>query len=269
MTDGPPSPLTRRVWSDLQRHLTADPSPEGLARALRHLAKWRAHLLTNTHRARSGDRIAQGPFAGMVYDVAASEGGALPRLLGTYEAALHPVIAEIVAARPARIIDLGCAEGYYAVGLARLLPETEIIARDSDPTARERCARLAAANGVAERIAIGGAVDAEALNTLLTPGAVLICDIEGGEDALLDPGAVPALAGADILVEAHDCFHPGLAARLAARFAATHDVRRIERSAPAAPLPDWMDALSDLDRALALWEWRAGPTPWLWMRARR
>ena len=30
-------------------------------------------------------------------------------------------------------------------------------------------------------------------------------------------------------------------------------------------LPDWMAEMSDLDRLLALWEWRTGPTPWLWM----
>jgi hypothetical protein len=28
-----------------------------------------------------------------------------------------------------------------------------------------------------------------------------------------------------------------------------------------------MQELSDLDRLLALWEWRSGPTPWLWMEA--
>jgi hypothetical protein len=26
-----------------------------------------------------------------------------------------------------------------------------------------------------------------------------------------------------------------------------------------------MDTLSDFDRLIALWEWRIGPTPWLWM----
>jgi hypothetical protein len=33
-------------------------------------------------------------------------------------------------------------------------------------------------------------------------------------------------------------------------------------------LPEWMEGLSDMDRLLALWEWRTGPTPWLWMQRR-
>ena len=45
----------------------------------------------------------------------------------------------------------------------------------------------------------------------------------------------------------------------------THAGQRIGRRIEPAGLPDWMEELGDLDRLLALWEWRAGPTPWLWM----
>ncbi|NEY91316.1 hypothetical protein [Tabrizicola oligotrophica] len=49
------------------------------------------------------------------------------------------------------------------------------------------------------------------------------------------------------------------------RFAATHKVTEIGRRLDDTGLPGWMEELSDLDRLIALWEWRAGPTPWLWM----
>ena len=52
-----------------------------------------------------------------------------------------------------------------------------------------------------------------------------------------------------------------------ARFAATHRITQIDRKLDDAALPDWMEELSDLDRLLALWEWRGGPTPWLWLEA--
>ena len=42
-------------------------------------------------------------------------------------------------------------------------------------------------------------------------------------------------------------------------------MRVIGRALDASGLPDWMESLSDLDRLIALWEWRSGPTPWLWM----
>ena len=96
----------------------------------------------------------------------------------------------------------------------------------------------------------------------------LPCDIEGAEGALLDPAKAPALTEADILVEVHDALHPGLLATLTARFAPTHRVTRIERSLRPDLLPDWAEGLSDLDRLLLLWDWRATPTPWLWMERR-
>ena len=60
----------------------------------------------------------------------------------------------------------------------------------------------------------------------------------------------------------------GDARRLAARFAPTHRLRQIGRKLDDSGLPGWMENLSDLDRLLALWEWRAAPTPWLWMEKR-
>ncbi|MDZ7906378.1 MAG: hypothetical protein U5N55_11815 [Cypionkella sp.] len=62
--------------------------------------------------------------------------------------------------------------------------------------------------------------------------------------------------------------HCACSARLAQRFAASHDVQIIHRAEAAHALPDWMNTLSDLDRLIALWEWRIGPTPWLWMKAK-
>ena len=61
---------------------------------------------------------------------------------------------------------------------------------------------------------------------------------------------------------------PGVTERLAARFAPTHRLRQIGRKLDDSGLPGWMENLSDLDRLLALWEWRAAPTPWLWMEKR-
>lgn len=96
---------------------------------------------------------------------------------------------------------------------------------------------------------------------------VLIVDIEGAEGALLAPDLAPALRHTDILVETHDGLQPGVSAALRARFASTHAITQIGRDLQPQALPDWMDSLPDLDRLLALWEWRSSPTPWLWMQA--
>lgn len=58
---------------------------------------------------------------------------------------------------------------------------------------------------------------------------------------------------------------PGTLDLLRRRFEATHDIRQIGRQLADDALPDWAERLSDMDRLLLLWEWRASPTPWLWM----
>jgi len=262
----PPSPLSIDTKQKVLAMLDGDPTPHKLNAALRHLSKWRVKLLENTLTADYGTTITAGPFAGMTYAVAATEGGHVPRLLGVYEKALIPVIENIIAAAPPLIIDVGCAEGYYAVGLARRLPDSIIWARDNDVAAQDRVAALAEMNDVATRVKVGGQLTHADFDICRAQDTTIICDIEGGEDALLDPDRAKGLRRANILVEVHENIAPGLTARLADRFAQTHHVTELGRAFDSDDLPDWMAGLADLDRLLALWEWRNGPTPWLWMQ---
>lgn len=262
------SPQTLAVAAELRRIAALDPAPRQLVAALRLLAKWRSGLVAATLAQRSGTRVLSGPFQGMDYCVAATEGGRAPRLLGVYEAGLAPVIEAAVARSYPLVIDVGCAEGYYAVGMALRLRRARILARDLDPRAQERCRALAKANGVAARVEIGGAMGPGDFAICTAQPTLVICDIEGAEDQLLNPEAAPGLRAADILVECHDGMVPGLSDRIAARFAESHHVTRIGRVLNATALPGWTEELSDLDRLLALWEWRASPTPWLWLERR-
>ena len=74
-----------------------------------------AHLV----RERTGCSVTSGPFAGMRYIDASFGSAYIPKLLGTYEQELSNVLAGIIAKRPKAVVDVGAAEGYYAVGLAR------------------------------------------------------------------------------------------------------------------------------------------------------
>lgn len=265
-----PSALTMAAWTALRGLVDGKaPSRAALNSALRVLGKWRSELVAAEIRERSGGKVMAGPFAGMVYPAQASEGGLAPRLLGVYEASLWPVI-EGAAARGYRlVVDVGAAEGYYAVGLARLLPQARVLARDLNPAARALCAAMAAANGVADRVELGGLFTHADFDICTgAGGALVICDIEGAEDELLDPQAAPGLAHADILVEVHEGLKPGLLARLQDRFAPTHRVTRLDRRLAPDALPPFAQGWSDMDRLIALWEWRAAPTPWLWMECR-
>jgi len=247
------SPLTVKVSHDLKKLLASPASPARLNLALRLLSKWRASLVYNTALIKQGDVVASGPFAGMVYAGAATEGAVLPRLLGCYEASLQPVIETIIARAYPQVVDVGCVEGYHAVGLARRMPNST--------------RALAQANDVAARVQVGGLLDHAGLALCAQQKTVLIVDIKGAEDGLLAPDLAPALRHTDILVETHDGLHPGVSKSLLQRFASTHKITKIHRDLQPEALPQWMDKLSDLDRLLALWEWRSSPTPWLWMQA--
>jgi hypothetical protein len=260
--------FNRSVRRRLDDILGDEPSMHRLNMALRHLAKWRAHVLEQELVKRSGDRVLSGPFAGMAYPVRTSEGSRNPRLIGSYEASLAPVIEEIVAGGYRTVIDVGCAEGYYAVGLARRMPGARVIARDTDAKAHEFCRAMAEANGVADRVQIGGEVSPQGLAALIDGPTVIVCDTEGAEEVLLDPVAAPGLVGADLLVEVHEGMKAGRLDLLRGRFAPTHEVRVIGRRIEDEGLPDWAEGLGDLDRLLLLWEWRSTPTPWLWMKRR-
>ena len=121
-----------------------------------------------------------------------------------------------------------------------------------------------------DRVVVGGHFVCVDFARYAGSQALVICDIEGAERELLDPSAAPALAGMDLIVEAHDCAIPGLAKLLEAKFSATHDVRIVTDTGSriVATAPDWFASLAHLDQLLAVWEWRSGATPWLVMRRR-
>lgn len=242
------------------------PSVAGLDSGLRLLAKWRSQVLANTYVQRHGTTVFQGPFAGMTYVEQSTEGALIARLLGCYEAELHPHFAAIADEGLDCVIDVGCAEGYYAVGLARQLPEITVYAHDISEPARAACAELAARNGVAERVVIGGEFKPTDFEAFAGRRVLVLVDAEGAELDVLRPDLSPALAGMKLIVETHDVFRLGALQTLVERFGPTHEIVRVDSNGKILAMPEWLAQLSHLDQALATWEWREKPTPWLVMR---
>lgn len=90
----------------------------------------------------------------MQYIDEASGSVLLPKILGTYESALIPWIVEAQNNGYETLIDVGCAEGYYAVGFAKTCSGIQVFAYDLNPMARELCQILADTNSVLDRIEI-------------------------------------------------------------------------------------------------------------------
>lgn len=176
---------------------------------------------------RHGLVVSGGPFVGMRYTRRAAVGQILAKLIGSYEEELHVAFEDLLGSGPRTLVNIGSAEGYYTVGLARAVPGALVHAFEADPGLRALCEELARENGVAHRIVLHGACTAEALAQLPQPADLVICDCEGFETEILRPDLAPWLRKASLLVELHDAFVPGTTETLSARFTATHDVRLI------------------------------------------
>src|SRR5687768_17261507 len=62
--------------------------------------------------------VLTGPFAGMKYPYASNGSAVFPKLLGTYESEISELFRYERLKRYRTFIDIGCAEGYYLVGVA-------------------------------------------------------------------------------------------------------------------------------------------------------
>ena len=186
-------------------------------------------------RLESAEMIAQGPFRGMKYLSAAFCSELIPKLVGTYGRELNAAIETICLAGCDRIIDIGAAEGYYAVGLALRNPQARIIGFELNASARFYFRKLARLNKALDRIEIRGLCDLDSLTSALDGAQkpAIVCDCEGAEDLLLDPDRVEALRRSFVLVETHDGLEvngvplEGITERLRERFSPTHDVEVI------------------------------------------
>jgi SAM-dependent methyltransferase len=173
--------------------------------------------------------VRDGPFKGLRYPEAESFGSVLaPKIVGSYEFELRHVLSEVAKAGYTEVVDIGCAEGYYAVGLARLLDSVHVYAFDINPVALALCSEMARVNGVSERVSVLGGCDRLGLLSLpLGARALIISDCEGFEGQIFDAGVAEAFARHDFLIEVHDFLDPEISSRLKGAFKATHDLEVI------------------------------------------
>jgi SAM-dependent methyltransferase len=223
-------------------------------------------------------RVLSGPFAGMLYLDATVWGSIVPKWLGSYEWELAGVVEQIIARRYPVIVDVGCAEGYYAVGLANRIGDARVFAFDMDPVSRLQTRRLSALAGVGNRLETGsfcGHRDIESIRRGGTGPMLLVCDIEGSEFEFLDPARCAVFEACDMLVEIHSV--PGIpnaVEEIADRFRSTHGICRLDalgakewaaRNATAFSVHGvgeaWLASMAE--------EYRSGGVSWLWMTSVR
>ncbi|MCX6986371.1 MAG: hypothetical protein NT118_16740 [Lentisphaerae bacterium] len=191
-----------------------------------YLKKCRSSFVRNRilDQFRNDMKVADGIFAGLRYPEFKPFGSALlPKLLGTYENEIRPAMNKILSKQYPVVLNIGCAEGYYAVGLALKFTKSEVFAYDTSEKARSLCRQMAEANNVADRIRIGGECRPETLADFdFSAGGLIICDCEGGERHIFNSDNVKNLKNCDLLIELHDFADRSITGHIAGLFADSH-----------------------------------------------
>jgi len=216
-------------------------------------------------------RVQGGPFKGMIY-----HSPTLPMLLGTYEMETYQAIEHIRNFEVKRVINIGAAAGFYAIGFARLFPNSTIHAFEMVAEFAEMMRQNAARNSVLDHIISRGICTVTDLAQLTeSPGlSLVVIDVEGAELDLLDMVKAPGLEDSLVFVELHDIHQPGCAENIRDRFRETHDIHEFftrgrelgefpffwMKVPPLAWIPRYRKALVD-----CMGESRPGPQNWFLM----
>ena len=174
--------------------------------------------------------VRNGPFKGLKYPSGESFGSSLyPKFLGSYESEISPVIEEVCKNEYAHVLDVGCAEGYYAIGLALRMPKSTIHAYDIKEQARELTRKMAEKNDVSDRVQTHSFCSAETLTNFDFQGrGLIVCDCEGYEKQLFTETAVKNLTNCDLIIETHDALDLTISYYLEELFSKTHTLTVIK-----------------------------------------
>lgn len=230
-------------------------------------ASWaRRKELTSIIFERTKGIVYTGPFRGMriLPKWEWGDSDCAGKLLGIYECELYPYIEDVIADNHDLIMNIGCAEGFYGVGLG-MRTAAQVVMVDPFVAALDIARENAKVNNV-NKILFTSESHPEVFRPFLqkAKNPFIFMDCEGHEHAFLALDAIPELAHTTVLVECHDNVWPGMTEEIRSRFASTHDIKAISQGAKNPYLPITSD-LSDYDKVLLCCEERPMTMTWLYM----
>lgn len=212
--------------------------------------------------------VKDGYFKGLNYPGFSSFGSSLfPKLSGSYESELFPFFKQMETKKYDIIMDIGCAEGFYAIGLALKHLSATVEAFDIEPEARRLCRMMAEVNNVTNQIIISNeCTPAHVKNIDTNLSTFIICDCEGYERTLFNEDNIKSLINADVLIELHPMHVKDVKEYLLQLFDKTHHLRLIgsyDDNRKLFDLPEMFDPFSKLERSLLVTEGRSFSMDWL------
>lgn len=222
------------------------------------------------HSELSGkSEVESGPLKGLkINGEDLAWGTLLPKIFGLYERELHPFFQEIIESKVGTLIDVGSAEGYFAVGLALKMPELQVHAFDIDERAREHTHKLALKNQVEEQIQVNGECSKDTLLKFpKSERALILLDCEGAEKDLIDKEIGEHFKNSYFLIETHDSLAKGALSHVVESLSSSHNLELIVNESKKERL-NHLSILEGIEpnREIALEalsDRRGSPTPWV------
>jgi len=188
---------------------------------------------TSRYVSERGLSISRGPFEGLEFpqEAVGHTNYLAAKLAGSYE---PPVVSFLAGQAPSSevFVDLGSGDGVFLTGVGRLNPEIRLIGYEVNRYERRLASMIADRNEV--ELELRSTADQQEIDSLPEGRLLLLCDLEGLEEDLLDPVSAGSLRGATMVVEAHSQFRPDVVSVLTSRFEKTHEIEYIPVS-PADP----------------------------------
>ena len=223
------------------------------------------HLL-NMHKA----TVAYGPFKGMKLsqDVWWGKFDLSTKMLGVYE---HHVLSQIVdlsATVNGPFVDVGAADGYFAIGVAKSELMDKVYAYEISEKGRQSLRENALLNNCLDRVIIDSEANYDSLAGLLAEHrqALFLIDIEGAEYGLLNNDVLSLLRNSTVIVELHPWIIEGgyeMQEALLSNVDKWFDARFIERKTYNPNEFEELLEFSDDERLLAFSEGRVKLIQWL------
>lgn len=202
----------------------------------------------------SNGNVIAGPFAGVVHLTHPEDFVEPSMLVGTYEKELHAVIERWLSKPAPVFIDVGAAQGYYSIGFGRRCPAARNIAFEMHEPRLAQLKRTAAANAMSVELR-GQCTKHKLLEALALDDSIMIMDVEGYENELLDAEVCAAMKNCRVIIETHDHLIPNVTNTLKGRLSRTHNIElivfgeRTKRDLPFVIVDRWTLAAIDEGRS--------------------
>lgn len=190
------------------------------------------------------------------------------KILGTYEKQLQIFIKDAILKNPDIIINIGCGDGYYGLGLAKILQNSKSILVDINDTELLRAKSNAKANNL-NNVSFLNDISDQELSDLINSHKkpFIFIDIEGGEYKYLDSSRYNYLSKCLMMIETHDFIHNGITNLLATKFSSTHKIYIISDTEKDI-MDDFLDHVPLDDKLIFQSEGRPQNMKWMYLLPR-